>query len=49
MAKLRPRNRVRFVWWGARETALGGSDHAPFAVAGIPVGGLFTGADGQKS
>ena len=27
----------------------GGSDHAPFARAGIPVGGLFTGADGDKS
>lgn len=33
-----------------RETSLGGnSDHAPFAQAGIPVGGLFTGADGVKS
>jgi Zn-dependent M28 family amino/carboxypeptidase len=32
------------------ETALGGaSDHAPFAAAGIPVGGVFSGADGQKS
>ena len=32
------------------ETALGSrSDHASFAAAGIPVGGLFTGADGQKS
>jgi Zn-dependent M28 family amino/carboxypeptidase len=32
------------------ETGLGGgSDHAPFAGAGIPVGGLFTGADGRKS
>jgi Zn-dependent M28 family amino/carboxypeptidase len=31
-------------------TGLGGaSDHAPFARAGIPVGGLFTGADGDKS
>jgi len=27
----------------------GGSDHAPFAQAGIPVGGLFTGADEDKS
>jgi Peptidase family M28/PA domain len=27
----------------------GGSDHAPFAQAGIPVGGLFTGADEPKS
>ena len=27
----------------------GGSDHAPFARAGIPVGGLFTGADDDKS
>ena len=33
-----------------RETRLGGSsDHAPFAAAGIPVGGLFTGAGGTKS
>jgi Zn-dependent M28 family amino/carboxypeptidase len=33
-----------------RETSLGGnSDHAPFAQAGIPIGGLFTGADGVKS
>ena len=33
-----------------RETGLGGgSDHASFAAAGIPVGGLFTGADGRKS
>jgi Zn-dependent M28 family amino/carboxypeptidase len=32
------------------QTQLGGSsDHAPFAAAGIPVGGLFTGADGRKS
>jgi Zn-dependent M28 family amino/carboxypeptidase len=32
------------------ESALGArSDHAPFVTAGIPVGGLFTGADGQKS
>jgi Zn-dependent M28 family amino/carboxypeptidase len=27
----------------------GGSDHAPFAAAGIPVGGLFTGAGEVKS
>lgn len=27
----------------------GGSDHAPFAAAGIPVGGLFTGAGEAKS
>lgn len=27
----------------------GGSDHAPFAAAGIPVGGLFTGAGEPKS
>jgi Zn-dependent M28 family amino/carboxypeptidase len=27
----------------------GGSDHASFARAGIPVGGLHTGADGRKS
>ena len=33
-----------------RETGLGGgSDHASFVDAGIPVGGLFTGADGRKS
>jgi len=32
------------------EESLGGaSDHASFAAAGIPVGGLFTGADGRKS
>jgi Zn-dependent M28 family amino/carboxypeptidase len=32
------------------EIALGGSsDHAPFAQAGLPVGGLFTGADSLKS
>jgi aminopeptidase S len=27
----------------------GGSDHASFARAGIPIGGLFTGADARKS
>jgi len=33
-----------------RQTSIGGSsDHFPFAQAGIPVGGLFTGADGRKS
>ena len=33
-----------------RETSIrGGSDHAPFARAGIPVGGLFTGASGRKT
>lgn len=33
-----------------RETGIGGSsDHAPFAAAGIPVGGLFSGAEGRKS
>jgi aminopeptidase Y len=32
-----------------RETGMGGSDHRSFAGAGIPVGGLFTGADGAKS
>ena len=33
-----------------RQTSLGGaSDHAPFARAGIPVGGLFTGAGGRKT
>jgi Zn-dependent M28 family amino/carboxypeptidase len=33
-----------------RLASLGGaSDHAPFARAGIPIGGLFSGADGRKS
>jgi Zn-dependent M28 family amino/carboxypeptidase len=32
-----------------RETGMGGSDHTSFAGADIPVGGLFTGADGSKS
>jgi Zn-dependent M28 family amino/carboxypeptidase len=33
-----------------RQTAIGDrSDHAAFARVGIPVGGLFTGADGRKS
>jgi Zn-dependent M28 family amino/carboxypeptidase len=33
-----------------RLASLGGaSDHAPFARAGIPVGGLFTGADERKT
>jgi Zn-dependent M28 family amino/carboxypeptidase len=33
-----------------REASIGGgSDHAPFARARIPVGGLFTGAGGRKS
>jgi hypothetical protein len=27
----------------------GASDHAPFAAAGVPVGGLFTGADSAKT
>jgi Zn-dependent M28 family amino/carboxypeptidase len=27
----------------------GGSDHASFVRVGIPVGGLFTGADGRKT
>ena len=32
------------------ELSLGGaSDHAPFAAAGVPVGGLFTGADSAKN
>ena len=32
------------------ESTLGArSDHAPFVTAGIPVGGMFTGADGEKS
>jgi Zn-dependent M28 family amino/carboxypeptidase len=29
------------------ETSFGGSDHLPFVEAGIPAGGLFTGADGR--
>jgi Zn-dependent M28 family amino/carboxypeptidase len=42
-------------YFGARrlpveqESLGGGSDHAAFAAAGIPVGGLFTGADSIKS
>jgi Zn-dependent M28 family amino/carboxypeptidase len=32
-----------------REVRAGGSDHLSFARAGIPVGGLFTGADGRKT
>ncbi len=33
-----------------RQTSIGASsDHFPFAQVGIPVGGLFTGADGRKS
>jgi Zn-dependent M28 family amino/carboxypeptidase len=32
-----------------QESLGGSSDHAPFAAVGIPVGGLFTGADGIKS
>ena len=32
-----------------QESLGGGSDHAAFAAAGIPVGGLFTGADSIKS
>jgi Zn-dependent M28 family amino/carboxypeptidase len=31
-----------------RQTAFGGSDHLPFVQAGIPAGGLFTGADGRN-
>jgi hypothetical protein len=31
------------------EIALEGSDHTPFALAGVPVGGLFTGADERKT
>jgi len=46
--------RVLRRWFAARrlpllETGIGASDHASFARAGIPVGGLFTGADGRKS
>jgi Zn-dependent M28 family amino/carboxypeptidase len=32
-----------------RETGMGGSDHLSFAQAGIPIGGLFTGASEDKS
>ena len=32
-----------------QDTRAGGSDHLPLSRAGIPVGGLFTGADGTKS
>ncbi len=32
-----------------RETGMGGSDHLAFAQAGIPIGGLFTGASEEKS
>jgi Zn-dependent M28 family amino/carboxypeptidase len=32
-----------------RETGMGGSDHLSFAHAGIPIGGLFTGASEDKS
>jgi Zn-dependent M28 family amino/carboxypeptidase len=27
MKKVRPRNKVRFAWWGAEESGLVGSDH----------------------
>jgi Zn-dependent M28 family amino/carboxypeptidase len=45
--------RVFSRWFAARglafrEIATGGSDHLPFRRAGIPVGGLFTGASGRK-
>jgi Zn-dependent M28 family amino/carboxypeptidase len=45
--------RVFSRWFAARgratrETAFGGSDHLPFVQAGIPSGGLFTGADGRN-
>lgn len=43
-------------WFAAREVvtepatdADGRSDHAPFADAGVPVGGLFSGAEGRKT
>lgn len=42
-------------YFGARRQTVeelslgGGSDHAPFARAGLPVGGLFTGADERKA
>jgi Zn-dependent M28 family amino/carboxypeptidase len=32
-----------------RELRAGASDHQPFARAGIPVGGLFSGAEGRKT
>jgi Zn-dependent M28 family amino/carboxypeptidase len=46
--------RVFARWFAARglpfqEIGIGGSDHLPFAQAGVPVGGLFTGASGRKS
>jgi Zn-dependent M28 family amino/carboxypeptidase len=46
--------RVFTRWFAARgrETraaAFGGSDHLPFVRAGVPSGGLFTGADGRDS
>ena len=49
-----PIERVFARYFGSRklpyaETGLGGSDHLPFAQAGIPVGGLFTGTDELKS
>jgi Peptidase family M28/PA domain len=47
-------NAFRAYFAGRRETIEelslgGGSDHAPFARAGLPVGGLFTGADERKA
>jgi Zn-dependent M28 family amino/carboxypeptidase len=46
--------RVFSSWFAARgratrETSFGGSDHLPFVQAGIPAGGLFTGADGRDN
>jgi Zn-dependent M28 family amino/carboxypeptidase len=46
--------RVFARFFGARDLpyrgiGMGGSDHLSFAGVGIPVGGLFTGADGAKS
>jgi Zn-dependent M28 family amino/carboxypeptidase len=46
--------RVLAGWFATRglpysETAVGASDHLPFRRAGIPVGGLFTGASGRKT
>lgn len=46
----RVRAALRGALGGAAGTDLGGaSDHAPFARAGIPAGGLFTGASARKT
>jgi len=33
MAKVKPRNKLRFAWWGAEESGLVGSDHYVFGLA----------------